>query len=101
MTTAFPDGELADAAEIGAVDSRSVRLWVRQPGAERIDAHLEVEGRPAVTETVHLSADTDWTGAVTLSLAEPAPGGRFRCTVGLHHLTGRLSPLPETHIGLV
>lgn len=101
MTTVFPDGELADAAEVGAVDSRSVRLWVRQPGVEQIDAYIEVEGRPAVTETIHLSPDTDWTGAVTLSLAEPAPGARFHCTAGTHRLTGHLSPLPETHTGLV
>jgi phosphodiesterase/alkaline phosphatase D-like protein len=101
MSTTFPDGELTDAAELGAVDCRSVRIWVRQPDAERVDACLEVEDRPAITETIRLSADTDWTGAVTLNLPDPAPGSRFVCTAGSRRLSGRLSPLPETHAGLI
>jgi alkaline phosphatase D len=101
MTNGFPDGELTDGAEAGAVDERSVRVWLRQPGAERVEARLEVEGRPPVAATIHLSAETDWTGAATLALAEPAPGHRFVCAVGPRRLAGRLSPLPGTHAGLV
>jgi hypothetical protein len=33
-TDPFPDGELADAAVLGAVDDRSVRVWARQPGRQ-------------------------------------------------------------------
>ena len=100
VTNAFPDGELGDAVELGAVDSRSVRVWVRQPGATTVSARLEVAGRPAVTASTSLSAETDWTGAVVLPLPEPAPAARFVCTVGSVQRHGWLAPLPETHAGL-
>ena len=100
VTSAFPDGELHDAAEVGAVDSQSVRLWVRQPGARTVSARLEVEGEQPVTAQIPLSAETDWTGVITFTLPRPAPSRRFVCTLGEERRTGRLAPAPETHTGL-
>jgi phosphodiesterase/alkaline phosphatase D-like protein len=100
VASPFPDGELDDAAEIGAVDSRSVRVWVRKPGATTVSARLDVEGRPAVTVETSLSAETDWTGAITLALPDAAPESPFVCTVGTARRHGRLAPLPEAHAGL-
>ncbi len=100
MTATFPDGELEDAAELGAVDDRGVRLWVRRPGAARATARLEVEGLPPVEGAVALSGGDDWTGVVALSLPEPAPDRPFRVTSGGRTLIGCLAPAPETHAGL-
>jgi phosphodiesterase/alkaline phosphatase D-like protein len=97
---AFPDGELDGAVEIGAVDSRGVRVWVRNSSAATVAASLDVDGRPPVTAETMLSAESDWTGAVTLALAEAAPGAPFVCTVGAARRRGRLAPLPETHAAL-
>lgn len=100
VVSPFPDGELTDAAELGAVDHQSVRVWVRQPDSGGVEGRLEVEGRSPVTAAIHLDADTDWTGALELRLAEPGPDAPFRATVNGRVLTGRLSPLPETHAGV-
>jgi hypothetical protein len=94
------DGGLEDVAELGAVDERGMRVWVRRVGAGEAVARLEVEGHAPVTASIPLSADTDWTGAAVLALPTPAPGCRFVCVVGRHRLTGRLAPTPETHAGL-
>lgn len=96
----FPDGLLEDAAELGAVDDRGVRVWVRQPGAAEISARLEVEGQAPVQCSVPLSAETDWTGAIVLSLPAPAPDRPFVCIAGGRRLMGRLAPAPATHGGL-
>ncbi|MGD9891272.1 MAG: alkaline phosphatase D family protein [Dehalococcoidia bacterium] len=99
MRSPFPDGELVDAAEIGAVDAQSVRVWVRQPDKATVEARLEVEGRPPVTATTSLTDATDWTGAIHLRLPEPAPDRPFVCTVGASRLTGRLAPAAEARRG--
>lgn len=97
----FPNGLLDDAVELGAVDSRSVRLWVRHPGATEVRARLEVEGQPPVEAAIALSADTDWTGAIVLELPDDAPGQPFVCFALGQQLRGRLAPLPDSHAGLV
>lgn len=94
MAPVFPDGEVEDAAELGAVDDRSVRVWIRRPGVETASARLEVEGCAPAEGMTRLSADTDWTGVIDLSLAEPAPDRPFVCTVDGRRLTGRLAPEP-------
>jgi phosphodiesterase/alkaline phosphatase D-like protein len=88
----FPDGELGDAAELGALSDRVVRVWLRQPGADEARASLQVAGHAAVTGTLPLSAASDWTGALELALPEPAPGAAFECVVGARRLRGRLAP---------
>ncbi len=98
--TTAEDFELGAAAELGAVDERGVRVWVRQPDGAEVRAHLEVEGLAPVTASVTPTAETDWTGALVLSLPEPAPGRAFVCTVAGRRFTGRLSPEPGTHTGL-
>jgi alkaline phosphatase D len=99
MTVPFPDGELQDAAEIGAVDDRGVRVWVRAPGAASVDAVLRVEGRAPVAVAIPVSAQSDWTGAATAILPAPAPGARFTCAVAGQVLGGRLAPSPGTPSG--
>lgn len=101
VNSIFPDGELDDAAELGAVDSQGVRVWVRRSGVTELSARLEVEGQAPVTASARLSAETDWTGVLTPSLPRPAPGSAFACVVGARRLTGRLAAAPETHTGLV
>ena len=100
MATPFPDGELDGAAEVGAVDSQGLRLWVRQAGAAEVSATLEVAGQPPVTASTPLSPDTDWTGVVVLTLPAPAPGCAFTCQVGERRLTGRLAPAAGTRAEL-
>src|SRR5579871_801907 len=90
----FPDGELDRAAELGAVDDRSVRLWLRQQGTPTISATLEVAGRAPVTGQVALSPDTDWTGVLHLALPSAEPDTPFVCRVGDQVLRGRLAPTP-------
>ena len=97
MPAEFPDGELDDAVELGAVDSRSVRVWLRSRHTPMLSATLAVDGHAAVTACVDLSEETDWTGAVVLSLAEDAPGAAFTCSVGDHRSRGRLAPAPREH----
>jgi phosphodiesterase/alkaline phosphatase D-like protein len=97
--TTAEDFELGAAAELGAVDERGVRVWVRQPDGAEVRAHLEVEGLAPVTASMTPTAETDWTGALVLSLPEPAPGRPFVCTVAGRRFTGRLPPEPGTHTG--
>lgn len=100
MQSIFPDGELEEAVEVGAVDDRSVRVWLRRPGATEVHGGLEVEGRPPVDGMARLSAETDWTGALVLSLPAPAPGAAFVCTVGDRRLAGRLAAALASHAGV-
>ncbi len=93
--------ELGDAAELGAVSDRGVRVWVRRPAAAQVSVQLEVEGHPPVVATVRPSAETDWTAATELSLPVSAPDSAFVCTVGERRLTGRLATTPGTHAELV
>jgi hypothetical protein len=93
----FPDGELGDAFELGAITDRSVRVWARQPDATGLKLTLAVPGRPAISASVTLSAARDWTGAVELSLPEPAPNERFTVTVGGRERHGRFAPAPDEH----
>jgi len=93
--------ELGDAAELGAVSDRSVRVWVRRPDATQVSIRLEVEGHAPVVAWVRPSAETDWTAATELSLPEGAPDRAFVCTVGERRLTGRLAATPGAHTGLV
>ena len=99
MPSPFPDGELVDAAELGAIDCQSVRLWVRQPVTASVEATLEVNGFPPVVTTTSLSDATNWTGTIDLRLPEPAPDRPFVCTIGASRLTGRLAPAAEARRG--
>lgn len=101
LKSPFPDGELEEAAEIGAVDSQGVRVWVRQPGAATANAQLWVRERPPIASATTLSPDEDWTGAIDLRLPAPAPDEPFVCTVGERRLGGRLAPRPGAHTSLV
>lgn len=96
----YPDGELVEAAELGAVDFDRVRVWLRQPNVAQVTARLEVSGQAPVSATTTLSAETDWTGSITLMPAEPAPDQPFTCWVAGRRLSGRFSPRPGTHTGL-
>jgi hypothetical protein len=100
MPAAFPDGDLDHAAELGAVDSAGVRIWVRDTASDTVRAELRVAGQPPVEETVALSAGTDWTGVLHLSPAGSAPGAAFTCVVGDRAFHGRLAPAPLAHSGL-
>ena len=97
QTSRFPNGELAEAAELGAVTERSVRLWVRTPNTERLEARLDVDGQPVVSAAVTLSAEHDWTGVVDLVLPGPAPNAPFTVTAGSRTLHGRFAPAPDEH----
>jgi len=101
MVQSAQGSELGDAAELGAVSDRGVRVWVRRPAVAQVSVRLEVEGHPPVTASVQPAAETDWTAATELSLPEPAPDRAFVCTVGERRLTGRLAASPGTHAGLV
>ena len=94
----FPDGELGEAAELGAVDDRGVRVWVRRPGAEAVPIRWEVEGQAPVTTAIPVGPDTDWTGAADVVLPEAAPERPFVCAVGERVLRGRLAPAPAAHV---
>jgi alkaline phosphatase D len=100
MPAAFPDGDLDQVAELGAIDERGVRVWLRDTTAPTVPLRLTVEGHPAIEADVCLSAETDWTGARTLSLPESAPCAPFTLTAGSHQLGGRLAPAPSAHTGL-
>ncbi|HEX8705038.1 MAG TPA: alkaline phosphatase D family protein [Myxococcaceae bacterium] len=93
--------ELGDAAELGALSDRAVRVWVRQPATTQVSVRLEVEGHSPVVASVSPAAETDWTAATELELPEPAPDRAFVCTVGERRLTGRLAATSGTHTGLV
>ena len=93
--------ELEDAAELGAVSDRGVRVWVRKPAATQVSVRLEVEGHLPVVASVQPAAETDWTAATELSLPESAPDRAFVCTVGERRLTGRFAATPGAHAGLV
>lgn len=95
--TRFPGGELHDGAELGAVTEQTVRVWARQPGAPALTARLEIPGFPPIIGSVPLSAETDWTGALTLSAPAPVPDQPFVCTVGERRLSGRFAPAPDEH----
>ena len=88
----FPDGELDATAELGAIDDRSVRVWVRQPGMARVQARMLVDGHEPVEQSVPLSDATDWTGVAVLTITEPAPSAPFTCQVAGRTLVGQLAP---------
>jgi phosphodiesterase/alkaline phosphatase D-like protein len=90
---------LEDAAELGAVDDQSVRVWVRSPGRASIPVRLDVDGAEAVSVEVPLRPEDDWIGAVHLSLPAPAPDTPFTCLVGERRLSGRLAPSLTAHAG--
>jgi phosphodiesterase/alkaline phosphatase D-like protein len=92
--------ELYDAAELGAVDDRSVRVWVRAPGQASILVRLEVDGARPISVALPLSPDDDWIGVAELSLPAPVPNAPFVCTVGARRLVGRLAPTPTAHARL-
>jgi phosphodiesterase/alkaline phosphatase D-like protein len=94
----FPDGELDDAAEIGAVSDRVARIWVRRPGSDRVPVRLEVEGRDPVLGSVAVSAESDWTGAAELTLPDAAPDRPFTVTVNGRVLSGRFAPAAAAHL---
>lgn len=80
--------------ELGAVTDRSVRVWLRAPGHERVRLLLDVAGMSPVEKVVALSADSGWTGAVALSLNTPATLRPFVVrTLGIER-HGFLAPAP-------
>lgn len=100
MTSIFPDGELIQTVELGAIDDRSVRVWVRFADRMSVVASLESPGRVAVSQEIALSPWSDWTGAIVLALAEPAPGAPFSIAVGERRLAGHFAPEPGTATAL-
>ncbi|MDQ3547980.1 MAG: alkaline phosphatase family protein [Chloroflexota bacterium] len=92
MASVFPDGELDNAVELGAIDERSVRVWVRFAGHASVSASLESLGRATVSQTLVLSEQSDWTGVIVLSLAEPAPDAPFSVLVNDQRRVGRFAP---------
>ena len=100
MPASFPDGDLDQVAELGAIDDRSVRVWLRDTTAQTVPLRLVVEGHAAIEADLRLSAETDWTGAQTLTLPEPAPCAPFTLTAGSQQLSGRLAPSPTAHTAL-
>ena len=95
----FPDGDLVDAAELGAVTDRSVRVWVRAPGEDAVEVRLTTEGRVDVPARVPLSAERDWTGTADLNLPEPAPNAPFTVLANGKTRHGRFAPAPEENAG--
>jgi alkaline phosphatase D len=93
----FPDGAIEDAAELGAIGDRSVRVWVRAPGASELPVRLEAAGCRPVTANVSLSAASDWTGTIALTLPEPAPDRPFTVEAGGRRLAARFAPTDGTH----
>ncbi|HYI16866.1 MAG TPA: alkaline phosphatase D family protein, partial [Thermomicrobiales bacterium] len=92
MPSIFPDGDLDDAVELGSIDDRSVRVWVRMANRPSITATLETANQLAVTRTFELSEDTDWTGVLVLELEQPAPAEPFSVHVGGQRLGGYFAP---------
>lgn len=99
MARAFPDGELDQTVEIGAVTDQTVRLWVRAAGTARLTVQLEVAGQPPVMGSVSLSPEADWTGAIDLRLPRPMPDQPFTCSAAGQVRTGWLAPAAEAHTG--
>lgn len=97
VVSRFPDGELGEAAELGAVSDRGARVWVRQPDATEVSLRLEVAGHQPVAATLSLSAERDWTGVIDLTLPEPAPGEPFIVHAGNRVLRANFSPAPGDH----
>ncbi|MFO7655296.1 MAG: alkaline phosphatase D family protein [Candidatus Krumholzibacteriia bacterium] len=90
----WPHGEMKRSVELGAVDHRSVRLWLRLPDTRHATADLHVEGRPVVHGEATLVPESDWCGAIHLRLDEPAPGAPFTCRCDGRTFRGRLFPPP-------
>jgi phosphodiesterase/alkaline phosphatase D-like protein len=93
VTTHFPDGELDGAVELGAIDERSVRVWVRFAGHSDVTARLETREQAAVTSVIPLSESRDWTAGAAVSLPESAPNAPFTLTVGSIQRNGRFAPM--------
>jgi phosphodiesterase/alkaline phosphatase D-like protein len=100
MPSIFPDGDLDNAVELGSIDDRSVRVWVRMDGEPSITATLETSGRPDVSRTIPLTVESDWTGVVVLKHDEPAPSAPFSVTVGKRRLEGNFAPEPGSRAAL-
>jgi len=100
MPSIFPNGDLDNAVELGAIDERSVRVWVRFAEQASVTATLESGDHTPYTEAIHLSADTDWTGVAHLRLDQPAPGASFSVTVGDRRLEGTFAPEPGSPAAL-
>jgi phosphodiesterase/alkaline phosphatase D-like protein len=94
----FPDGPLEEAAEIGAVTDRSVRLWLRQPNIDHIQVRLDVAGREPIVVEASVAPETDWTTAVELRSPEPAPEQPLSISTLGRRLTGRFAPSDGTHV---
>jgi phosphodiesterase/alkaline phosphatase D-like protein len=94
----FPDGELAEAAELGAITDRSARVWVRQPDGDHVPLRLDVEGRDPVHDCATVSAESDWTGVAEFVLPDPAPDRPFTVTVNDRRLSGRFAPAAGAHL---
>jgi phosphodiesterase/alkaline phosphatase D-like protein len=90
----FPDGDLDDAVELGSIDDRSVRVWLRMADHPSITATLESPGLPAVSRSISLSGDTDWTGVIVLAHEQPPGGAPFTVSVGDQRREGRFAPTP-------
>lgn len=100
MASIFPDGELEHALEVGAVDDRCVRVWVRAPDQKELAVTLSVAGRDPVEAGVELSAEHDWTGVADLTLPVPAPGQPFVVRAGDLSRSGTFAPPPGTSASL-
>lgn len=100
MASVFPDGELDNTVELGAIDEHSVRVWVRFAGHASISASLQSPARASASQTIELSRASDWTGVFVLSLTEPAPDAPFSVIVNDQRRVGRFAPAPGTAAAL-
>lgn len=101
MTASSLDLGFARVVELGVVTDRSVRLWLRLVGQQRVEARLRVADGRAVTDVVHLSPDADWVGALDLVLPETGPNLPFSVEVAGRRIDGVFAPSPGERTGLV
>lgn len=100
MTSLFPDGDLNDAVELGAIDERSARVWVRFAGRERVSATLDSADERLATASIDLSDERDWTGVLELAAPKAMPGAPFTVTVEGRRRSGRFAPAPGSPAAL-
>lgn len=95
--SAFPNGDLDDAFELGGVTDRSVRVWLRRPDGAPVTLHLETLGQAPIEQPVTVNAETDWTASAVLELPRPAPDQTFTVKADCQTRTARFAPDPGTH----
>lgn len=87
----FPDGELDSWFVLGDATDRSVRVWVRSPGAS-VEARLMVSGDELAAATLDPDPAHDHAGVALLAASDPHPGAEFDVRVGDQVRRGRFAP---------